>query len=408
MKIIQAAVEHRIQLTPDEHLIISQLLDNQNSTRIALAEALKVSPAWVTKTIKPLIARQVVEELGDAEKSGGRRAKRLGISSKRGAILGLAIGEKTIQLGLSNLNAWNFEFRTSQLVTHTDPHDQAGDLLLKILTFVQDCGMEKQSIQAVGLGFTDPDTATGGLAGNTGFASGPRERLLNNLIEEQFPKALILADRDVNLMALGELTYGKGRNVPHLIFLKLGNHISASIVCQGQVFRGASGTAGEISHFIVEEKGPECSCGKQGCLVALAGGRAIACQAKLLATSGASPILSEQLNQNGGHLSAVDVGDAASQGDLAAVQLVDQCGKYVGKVLADLVRFYNPDSVFIGGGVSRIGHRLLNSIRQVVLQEVNPLATRDLQIDYSQLGDQAAVMGAIKLAQGELFVESPD
>jgi predicted NBD/HSP70 family sugar kinase len=67
------------------------------------------------------------------------------------------------------------------------------------------------------------------------------------------------------------------------------------------------------------------------------------------------------------------------------------------------VNFYNPRAIFIGGGVSKIGHHLLSTIRQATLRRATALSTRDLKIDYSRLGDDAGVNGAIWLAIENVF-----
>jgi predicted NBD/HSP70 family sugar kinase len=215
-------------------------------------------------------------------------------------------------------------------------------------------------------------------------------------------------DNDVNLMALGSLRQDRGRDISNFIFLKIGSGIGAGIVCQGQVYRGASGCAGDVGHIIVEPDGPLCHCGNRGCVEALAGGLALSRQAVQLARRGESPILADLYQDNQSQLSAADVGAAAAQGDIAALELIDRSGGYVGEMLTHLVSFFNPNLVLIGGGVSHIGHRFLNAIRQVVLKQASPLATRDLRIEYSSLDDQAGLMGALSLAQKDLFYVSDE
>jgi predicted NBD/HSP70 family sugar kinase len=401
MIIIQKSGEKQIRLTADEKLLIDQLLFQPESTRMSLSQALDVSPAWITKIIKPLMARNLLEESGDAEKSGGRRAKLLCLSPEVGSILGLDLGNDSLKLGLSDLNARDLRFSSISLNGQHLSIKQDQFFQETIQDFLKSSGKLANEIRAVSLSLSDPVGISE--TGMSRFLTG--ENPILEVIKRQFPDALILADRDVNLMSLGELSFGQGKDAPNFIFLKLGNTISAGIVAKGRLYNGASGSAGDIGHIIVDDDGPACICGQQGCLVAITGGQAIANQAMRLAASGQSPILSSRFISAGKNLSAIDVGEAASQGDLAAIKLIDQCGEHIGQVLSVLVRFFNPNLVFVGGGVSRIGHRLINTIRQVVLREASPAATRDLQITYSKLGDQAGVLGAIKLAQSELFVE---
>ena len=89
---------------------------------------------------------------------------------------------------------------------------------------------------------------------------------------------------------------------------------------------------------------------------------------------------------------------------MAANQIIIESGAMIGGVLAGLVNFFNPQAIFIGGGVSKIGHLLLSSIRQATLNRATALSTRALKIDYSPLGEDAGVYGALCLASEHVFI----
>jgi predicted NBD/HSP70 family sugar kinase len=204
-------------------------------------------------------------------------------------------------------------------------------------------------------------------------------------------------------MALGEINQGAGKGVNNLIFVKIGTGIGAGIISQGQIYRGASGCAGDIGHISIDKSGPVCHCGNKGCLEALAGGPAIAERSLNAAQAGKSPILLKYYEKNGGKLSAEDVGNAAREGDALSIEIIRESGQMVGDVIASLVNFYNPDMIVIGGGVSNLGNLLLSSIRQAVLNRSLPLATRNLDIVFSGIGEDAGVFGAVNLAMDYIF-----
>ncbi len=84
-----------------------------------------------------------------------------------------------------------------------------------------------------------------------------------------------------------------------------------------------------------------------------------------------------------------------------------RAGSISGTYWQALVNFYDPQMIVIGGGVSNLGNLLLSSIRQAVLQRSTPLATRDLQIVFSEIGADAGVLGAVSLATEYMFSLSP-
>jgi predicted NBD/HSP70 family sugar kinase len=157
----------------------------------------------------------------------------------------------------------------------------------------------------------------------------------------------------------------------------------------------------------VNKSGPLCHCGNKGCLETVAGGAAIAERALLAAQAGKSTILMQHYEKNGQVLRAEDVGEAAREGDALATEIIRESGQLVGDVLASLVNFYNPDMIVIGGGVSNLGNLLLSSVRQAVFNRSLPLATRNLQIVFSEIGAEAGLFGAVSLALNYIFtVES--
>lgn len=104
-----------------------------------------------------------------------------------------------------------------------------------------------------------------------------------------------------------------------------------------------------------------------------------------------------------GTLTAADVAAATTAGDPVAVGMIRDGGRRVGQVLAGLVSFFNPGLIVIGGGVAGIGHALLAEIRGAVYSRSLPLATGNMPIVLSELGDRAGVIGAARLSSDHVF-----
>jgi predicted NBD/HSP70 family sugar kinase len=132
----------------------------------------------------------------------------------------------------------------------------------------------------------------------------------------------------------------------------------------------------------------------------------LARDATAAARSGRSEALAALLAENG-ELSARDVGLAVTQGDPVAVQLIRDSGTRVGQVLASLVSFFNPGLIVIGGGVTAVGHALLAEIRGVTYRRSLPLATGNLPIVLSELGAEAGVIGAARMASEAIYSADP-
>jgi glucokinase-like ROK family protein len=212
----------------------------------------------------------------------------------------------------------------------------------------------------------------------------------------------VLLDNDVNVMALGEQHNGVARSARDFLFVKIGTGIGCGIVVDRHLYRGADGCAGDIGHIRVEATGPVCACGNLGCLEAFFGGSALARDAAAAARNGRSEVLAQLLAEHG-RLTAAVVAEAMAQGDPTSVQLVRDGGRRVGSVLAGLVSFFNPGLIVIGGGLSRLGHTLLAEIRSVVYRQSLPLATGNLPVVLSELGEDAGVVGAVRLISDAVY-----
>jgi predicted NBD/HSP70 family sugar kinase len=189
----------------------------------------------------------------------------------------------------------------------------------------------------------------------------------------------VLVDNDVNIMALGE-HWAHWREIEHLLFVKVATGIGSGIVSARQIHRGADGAAGDIGHVRVSGHDDAiCRCGNVGCLEAVAGGRALA---RRLSAGG--------VEAHGSR----DVVQLVKDGDPSAIRMVREAGRALGEVLAGCVNFFNPGAIVVGGDIAEAQDHLLAGLREVVFQRSTPLATRDLRIASSGLGDRAGVVGA--------------
>jgi glucokinase len=192
----------------------------------------------------------------------------------------------------------------------------------------------------------------------------------------------VLVDNDVNIMALGECSAHWPEH-QNFVFIKVATGIGSGIISNGELQRGANGTAGDLGHVRVP-RGDDvlCRCGNYGCLEALASG----------------PALAAELTSQGVPASkGSDVLRLVAEGNLPAIQVLRQAGRDVGDVLATVVNLLNPSVIVIGGSLGQAGEHLMAGVREVVYRRSLPLATTHLRIAPSRAGGQAAIFGASQL-----------
>jgi predicted NBD/HSP70 family sugar kinase len=193
------------------------------------------------------------------------------------------------------------------------------------------------------------------------------------------------ADNDANLGALAEATVGAGRDSRDLLFVKLSSGIGAGLVLGGKLSRGAAGFAGEIGHIQVRSDGPVCRCGNRGCLETVASTDALLALLR--------PI-------HGDDLTLDALLDLSIADDDAAVRVIHDGGRAVGRVLADICNVINPAVVVVGGELSRAGQPLVSGIREAIDRYALPASADAVAVTAGDLRERAVLVGALALAIG--------
>ena len=150
---------------------------------------------------------------------------------------------------------------------------------------------------------------------------------------------------DVDAAALGvyEILRRDDCGLHDLVYLSIGTGIAAGVILDGRIYRGHYGFAGEIGHFRVDPDGPQCACGLQGCLEALASG----------------PALARQWPSSGEHSSVEALFVAAARGDYRATLILRRAVERLTRAIQLLALTFDVDRIVIGGGVADVGGELL-------------------------------------------------
>ncbi len=207
----------------------------------------------------------------------------------------------------------------------------------------------------------------------------------------------VVMDNDMNCGVLGEYLFGEARAEKRLMSMTVATGIGMGVVLDGVVFRGSAGAAGNPGHIILQPDGPVCVAGCRGCLESLASAGPIARRAEDMALAQRPTLLSEMLAAKG-HLTTVDLFQAAEAGDLVAQEIWEEAGRWLGRGLASWVEIFTPHVVVLGGGVAQAGHWLLDPLEREMRRVGEPYFTRRVRsVRLSVLGREAAVLGAAAL-----------
>ena len=206
------------------------------------------------------------------------------------------------------------------------------------------------------------------------------------------------AANDANAATLGEVYYGAAKGVKNAVMLTLGTGVGGGIVVDGKVIAGKHGVGGEIGHFVVNPAETEyCNCGNKGCLEQYASATGIVRSAKRLLRekTDASELRGKE------NITAKDVLTSAKKGDPIGLQALDIYARYLGLAVSHLVLTTDPERIILGGGVSKAGQILVDSVTKVV-DRCTHIAEAHGEIVLATLGNDAGTYGAASLAAGLL------
>ena len=180
--------------------------------------------------------------------------------------------------------------------------------------------------------------------------------------------------------------FGEGKENNNFVLLYTGYGIGASLVNNGELYKGASNYSCEIGHITIDINGPKCSCGNNGCFQALASGEALIKELSNCDDFSVSMVVSK-IKENNKEL----------------LSLLEKQGRYIGTGIANIINIFNPSKIIVSGYISSSPEY----IKEIILKETNkrslPDMRKDTKIIFSNMGTEKKHMGAIGLFISELF-----
>ena len=206
-------------------------------------------------------------------------------------------------------------------------------------------------------------------------------------------------ERDTNVAALAEMTYGVARGVEDFLYLTVSTGFGGSIVSDGRILHGPDGVAGELGHVQVDLEGPRCGCGGVGHVEAYCSGVAIAREARAALDGGRSTFLAQRADRDGPDgLGADDVAEGEDAGDLTCAQIMGQARSVFAAACVGFVNVFNPTLIVVGGAIAQHqGDRLLRPARDAVSIGTFPTPGARVRIVLAELGGDVSLAGAYPL-----------
>lgn len=384
-------------------LSILQLIHSGSScSRLGLARKTGLSPASMTNIVRGLIARKIVSEVSTVSSPAGRRPVSLAIQGDIGYVAGIDIGTFYTRVVITDING--------KIIYKHEIETGIQDGRDRVLKRVFQCAhhaikavkIDRSAILGMGIAHSGVIDTERGLV-----LSFPRPGQLvewknvplQAIFEDEFQMPCLLED-SVRTMATAERFFGLGRDVNDFLFIEVGMGVGASFFFDGELYRGG-GNAGEFGHLTVEENGPLCSCGNNGCLESVASCAAIIQAGRVAIERGVDSKIRDLAAGDMNQISIEVIAQAAAEYDSLAFRVLQEASSYIAKGLADLVNLLNPRLIILGGALFRAAPQLLSDpLRRVIRQRSLEKSANDVQLKVSPLGSEAGALGASRMIAG--------
>lgn len=361
--------------------VVETLRREGPSSQALLARRSGLSRAAVNNIVHSLVSDGILQLTEGAT----ARETTVSLIAATGSVVAIDLGHQRIRACVVSFDR---EIRFDEVVDVSREPELRGNVetvAALVSKLLDDAGVPRAEVTQVCVALHAPYDTLAGTVSPSSFLPGLQGLDIRAALEEhlQLP---VFADNDANFSALAEWAWGAGHGADHFFYVESSDSVGSGFVLRGEVYRGSNGTAGEIGHVVVDERGALCTCGSRGCLAAVASGRAILRQ--LQAAGNPKP-------------SVRAVIESARAGDASCVRILEEAGQYLGRALAHVVRILAPGVVVIGGSLAAAGPLVLDNVRSALEAGKLGSGAPNIRVAVGLLRSDMCVLGCIAHALTE-------
>jgi len=369
--------------------VLDLIRQGRATTRGDVLEATGLSRVTISQRLDALLAAGMIVEGETNESTGGRRRRSLAFNTSQSHVLVVAIDTTHTRIAVTDLGGAVLVEDSIDVPVSAGPSEVLDQIVVAMGAVLGKRDLEPDDLCGLGLSLPAPVDPLSGRPSQPPMLPGWDAYPVAEHLQPALPGVPVLTANDADAAAMGEYAAGN-THVASLCLVKVSTGIGTGIVVGGRSYTGVDGGAGDIGHVRVSPRSEAlCECGMQGCLAAVASGRAVAAELRSLGFEAAS---------------GRDVRALLQAGEPDAARLTRAAGKRIGEVLATVVCLLNPEVVLVGGALASAP--LLAGMRETLYRIALPRATRHMALHLGSLGEDAAVAGLTRLVVDREF--SPD
>ncbi len=380
--------------------IIKNLYLKGANTASEICTEVGISLPTVNSLLGDLMSSGEVIKHGRAESQGGRKPDLYRLAENAFYVLSVDLSRFNVNLALYSCTHTVAYPKESHKITLNNEKETFDTLCEYIEGYLVKTGIPSEKVIAIGISMPGLIDSVGGV--NYTYLKFGKKTLLENL-ESRFEKKIFL-ENDARAMTLAEYKFGSEHTYKNVLGIFIGWGIGLGIIIDGKIYQGASGFAGEFAHSpIFESREITCTCGKKGCLEAVASGTAIVRMAGDAIKLDQDSILARMVRDHQGDLEPGLVVEAALAGDQRAITILSEAGLDLGRGISILIQLLNPELIIIGGSVAEANQYLITPIQQALNIYSMAKSRERSQLALYQLGEDVGLMGGVAVVNEKLF-----
>ncbi|UYO96083.1 ROK family transcriptional regulator [Microbacterium sp. M28] len=359
-------------------------------SRIELVDATGLSAQTVTNITRRLLGDGLIEEAGRTIKGPGKPRTTLRLIPRSRLSIGVHLDPAVTTVVLLDLSGAVIA-RSVRRTPATDPMHVIHSMADAIEALLSRAGVDRQTIAGVGVAAPGPlDADRGTVIDPPKLHEWHRVPLRDALADATGLRVAL--EKDTTAAAFAEVWTGDVPPDASLLFVYLGTGVGAALVLDGEVIRGRSRNVGEVGHIIVDTDGPQCGCGRRGCVEVVCTPQAIVEQAERAGVL--------ELGRSGDDAESVDgrltaLCRLAESGDSGALAVLARAAEHLSVLISALTNMLDVDRVVLGGPFwGRLAPVYLRELPDLLDRQSATREVRALPVAGSVVGDDVGAIGA--------------
>lgn len=315
---------------------------------------------------------------GQGKTGRGRPATRLALNPRAGQLVGIDFGHRRVHVVVVDAAHHLVASEIRRYPGESDWPTRAAEVLDLLQELDRRGDVELAGLTGIGVGFPGPFSPRMPAFDSDDHSETTPSEYVRNRLREHYPVPIMI-DNNTRLAGLAEAVWG-GAETDHLVYVRLSDGIGGGLVIGGRLVTGADGFAGELGHVSVRLDGPDCRCGKRGCLETIASVPAVLARCQELGARVTS--LSE-------------LKTAVERADPLVDRVLRDAGDALGRVLGTMAVTLNPAEIVVGGEIVHLAPQLLAQAQTMINWELQTMAGSELRLRQASLGDEDGALGAV-------------